>query len=326
MSNVGKAPAGVLARALGGNIFQDMNLAFMNEGSKDSYNVFKHDVRNALEAATVDPASSFSNTSKKNSFNRQLVKVQTKESFLPSEYDHYWEGWQPSGPYQWNDMPDKVKRNLEELFVGSAANAASDELTNGDGTLITGLCPQLRSAAYSQLTTDPTPTQITENTSIAFRAFAAGTGIYAGVALTPSNIFDKLELMIKGQSKSQRKRPGRKFMVGSATADLIKEAQRLELNFKGVDVTEEGIMRYAGFDIIENIDFPENDILLCSMTGSYKTDAIQMGTSMSADWNNLTTARLSPFSREWGMCLTFSLDIFVVRPEEVCYYTDQAVA
>ena len=61
------------------------------------------------------------------------------------------------------------------------------------------------------------------------------------------------------------------------------------------------------------------------MTGDMKTDAIQMGTSMSADLNNVTVDRISNFSREYGMLLTFAIDIFVVRPEEVCYYTQAAV-
>jgi len=118
-----------------------------------------------------------------------------------------------------------------------------------------------------------------------------------------------------------RKRSGRKFMVSHGTADLLREAQRLELNFKGVDTTEEGVMRYAGYDIIENPSFPDDSILFCSMTGDMKTDAIQLGTSMSSDFNNLEVNRVSPFGRTYGMLLTFAIDIFVVRPEEVCFYS-----
>ena len=42
--NVGGAPVGILARALTGNVFVEKNLAFMNEGDKDGYNVYKHDI------------------------------------------------------------------------------------------------------------------------------------------------------------------------------------------------------------------------------------------------------------------------------------------
>ena len=117
-----------------------------------------------------------------------------------------------------------------------------------------------------------------------------------------------------------RKRAGRKFMVSHGTADLVREAQRLELNFKGVDVTAEGIMRYAGYDIIENPSFPDNTIIFASMTGDMKSDAIQLGTSMSSDFNNLEVERTSNFGRLYGMLLTFAIDIYVVRPEEVGYY------
>ena len=122
-----------------------------------------------------------------------------------------------------------------------------------------------------------------------------------------------------------RKRAGRKFMVSHGTADLLREAQRLELNFKGVDVTSEGVMRYAGYDFIENASFPDDTILFASMTGDMKSDAIQLGTSMSSDFNNLEVERTSNFGRLYGMLLTFAIDIYVVRPEEVCYYSVAAL-
>ena len=80
-------------------------------------------------------------------------------------------------------------------------------------------------------------------------------------------------------------------------------------------------MRYAGYDIIENASFPDDTILFCSMTGDMKSDAIQLGTSMSSDFNNLEVERTSNFGRLYGMLLTFAIDIYVVRPEEVCYYS-----
>lgn len=320
--NVGQAPIGVLARALTGNIYVEQSLAFMNEGDKDGYNAYKHDIKNVLRAYSSNPAGSVSNTSRKQAFKRNLVIVESFETFNPADYHTHWREFQPEGEFQWEGLPREVQATLEELFLGSSAEAVENELTNGDGTLVTGLIPQLQSNAYTVLDgADATPDQVVNNTAIAFRAHGGGTGDQLAVALTTTNIFPKLELLIKKQTKAQRKRPGKKFMVSHGTADLIREAQRLELNFKGVDVTEEGVMRYAGYDIIENPSFPDDTILFCSMTGDMKTDAIQLGTSMSSDFNNLEVQRVSNFGREWGMLLTFALDIFVVRPEEVCFYT-----
>ena len=229
--------------------------------------------------------------------------------------------------FQWEELPSEVQATLEELFLGSAAEAVQEELTNGDGTLVTGLVPQLLSAGYSSLDgVDATPAQVVANTKLAFRASAGLAGDSEGVVLSTANIFQKLEILIKKQTKAMRKRAGRKFMVSHGTADIIREAQRLELNFKGVDTTEEGIMRYAGYDIIENSSFPDDSIMFASMTGDMKTDAIQLGTSMSSDFNNLEVNRLSNFGREYGMLLTFAIDIFVVRPEEVCFYTTETIA
>tara|TARA_R110000868_G_scaffold388347_1_gene657179 strand:+ start:306 stop:1289 length:984 start_codon:yes stop_codon:yes gene_type:complete len=327
MSNVGQAPVGVLARALTGNIFVEQSLAYMNEGNKDSYNAYKHDVKNVLRAYSANAAATVANSSAKNSFNRVLTIVESFETFNPADYHNIWKEYQATGEFQWEELPSEVQATLEELFLGSAAEAVQEELTNGDGTLVTGLVPQLLSAGYSSLDgVDATPAQVVANTKLAFRASAGLAGDSEGVALSTANIFQKLEILIKKQTKAMRKRAGRKFMVSHGTADIIREAQRLELNFKGVDTTEEGIMRYAGYDIIENSSFPDDSIMFASMTGDMKTDAIQLGTSMSSDFNNLEVNRLSNFGREYGMLLTFAIDIFVVRPEEVCFYTTETIA
>ena len=84
--NVGAAPAGILAKALTGNIFVEMNLAFMNEGDKDGYNAYKHDIKNVLRARSANPASVVSNTSKKAAFKRNLVIVESFESTEPRPF------------------------------------------------------------------------------------------------------------------------------------------------------------------------------------------------------------------------------------------------
>lgn len=327
--NVGGAPAGVLARALTGNIFVEKNLAFMNEGDKDGYNAYKHDVKNILRARSANPAATVANTSKKEAYKRTLVVAESFETFDPIDYHNHWRAYQPEGEFQWEGLPVEVQATLEELFLGSAAEAVEDVLTNGAiDPAVTGLIPQLEDPTLTVLNgASPTPTQVVSNSAIAFLADSgsAATGDNVYEALTVDNIFTKLELLIKNQTKEMRKRPGRKFMVSNGTVDLITEAQRLKLNYKGVDVTEEGILRYAGYDIIANPSFPENTIMFCSMTGDMKTDAIQLGTSMSSDFNNLEVNRVSAFGRVWGMLLTFALDIFVVRPEEVCFYTPSAI-
>ena len=327
MSNVGNAPVGILTKALTENVFVQLNLAYMNEGDKGSYNVYKHDIANTLRARTPNPAATAEQTSKKQATNRVLTHLESMETFDPADYHNYWREYQPAGTFQWEELPAKVKFTLEELFLGHSALATEDLLTNGGaGDALLGLVYQLQDDDLTDLAgVEPTPTQVTQNTSICFRAHGAGTGDKLGVALTAQNIFAKMEILIKNQNRNMRKRPNRKFMVSAAAVDLIREAQRLELNFKGVDVTEAGVMRYGGFEVTENQSFPNNDILFCSMGGDFVNDALQMGTSLSADMNNVAVDRLSNFGREYGMLLTFAIDIFVVRPEEVCYYTDSAL-
>ena len=103
-----------------------------------------------------------------------------------------------------------------------------------------------------------------------------------------------------------RRRPNRKFMVGSTTLDILKSAQRNNLTYKGVEITEDGIAKHAGYWVVENTSMPDNTMILCSMGGDLNNDAIQMGTSKSSDMNKVTVERLSAFAEEYGMLVSFS--------------------
>jgi len=319
-NNVSKAPVGILEKALTGNIWVSQNLAFMNEGDKDGYSVMKHDITAGIRAKTNDPATATNGTFATAAVQRQLTVLESFHDFNPADYHRYWKEYQPDGNFQWEKLPSKVQASLENLFLGGIAEGVEDLLTNGGTDFASGLIDQLDAYSLALNGTSPTTAQIVANTHLAYKAGSDGVGDYLGEVLTAQNIFQKLEIMIKKQHKALRKRAGRKFMISHGTADLLREAQRLELNFKGVDVTEEGILRYAGYDLLENPSFPDNTIIFCSMTGDMKTDAIQLGTSMSSDFNNLEVERVSNFGRKYGMCLTFALDIFVVRAEEIMYY------
>ena len=324
-NNVGPAPSEILTKALTGNIWVSMNLAFMNEGDKDGYSVMKHDLAAGLRASSDNPASVNMGDSVRNAVQRQLTLLESYHEFKPADYHNYWKEFQPDGNFQWEKLPTKVQTSLEELFLGGVESLVEDYLTNGGTAFNSGLIDQLDAFLYADElnSVSPTAQQTVDSKHLAFRAstHASASGDRLAVALTAANVFQKLEILIKKQTKDMRKRAGRKFMVSHGTADMIREAQRLNLNFKGVDVTQEGIMRYAGYDIIENPSFPDNTILFCSMTGNMKTDAIQLGTSLSSDFNNLEVERVSNFGRKYGMCLSFALDIYVVRPEEICLYT-----
>jgi hypothetical protein len=323
--NVGTAPLGILERSLTENIFVANNLAYMNEGDKDGYNVYKHDLSSVLKAFSNNPMEGATNSLQKNNFRRHLTILEVAESFLPSDYHGYWREFQPTGNFQWEALPAQVQSSIENLILGSTAEAVEEVLTNGDsGLKITGLIPQLLSSAYTELQgASPTSKQISDNLAIAYRRHKGSTT--AATEITADNIFEILEELIAGQTKSMRKRQNKKFMISNYAADVLKKAQRTKLDYKGVDVTEAGVLRYGGYDLIENPSFANSDIVFASMSGDMKTDAIQLGTSLSSDYNNLEVNRVGNFGRAWGMALTFALDIFVVRPEEVCFYTTKEI-
>jgi len=324
-NNVSRAPQGILEKALTGNIWISQNLAFMNEGDKDGYSVYKHDLTTGIRAKTDDPSSSTNGTFAKAAVQRQLTVLESYHTFNPGDYHNYWREFQPEGNFDFEKLPAQVQSSLENLFLGGVADGVEDLLTNGGTDFTSGLIDQLDAIGTSLNGAAASTAQVVASNVLAFKAGSDGTGDQEAIALTAQNVFAKLEVLIKNQTKAMRKRAGRKFMVSHGTADLIKEAQRTELTFKGVDVTSEGVMRYAGYDIIENPSFPDDTIIFASMTGDMKSDAIQLGTSQSSDFNNLEVERVSNFGRLYGMLLTFAIDIYVVRPEEICYYQTSTI-
>lgn len=82
-NNVGRAPQGILEKALTGNIWISQNLAFMNEGDKDGYSVYKHDLSTGIRAKTDDPSSANSGTFAKSAVQRPLTVLESYHSFNP---------------------------------------------------------------------------------------------------------------------------------------------------------------------------------------------------------------------------------------------------
>ena len=320
MSNVGQAPVAILTQALTENVFMQNNLC---------YNVWKQSMTGALRAISNSPMDNANAYGDGTVEFRTLGVVELAASFNPNDYKNFWLTHQPDGLFNYQTLPTEVQNTLTNLFLSHVAEQANDLLTNGDGTIssIEGIISQLTTGGITSLDgAEPTAAQREANLHIAFGAGAqiggvGATGDALAAVITSSNVFSIFELLLRKQNRSMRKRPNRKFMVAPSTADLVREAQRLNLNHKGVDVTEAGIMKYGGFEIIVNDDFADGDVVFASMGGDFKTDAFQMGTSSAADMNNLHVAPQGEFNRNWGMLVTFALDIYVARPEEVCIYS-----
>lgn len=330
MSNIGNAPKHILTDVLGSNIFESKKLAYMHEGDKNSVNYLKGGLNNTLRARSANPfASTSTDTTVMNSIPRTLTIVESAHEFDPNSYKNYWRDYQPEGEFNFEKLPKKVQATLEQLFLSNVKSDLEGALTNGATGVTTGIIPQLSANATTELQGGvATLAQMTANSAIGWRAKGnnqSGTSIQA-VTLTSANILGKLQLLINGQTRVMQGREHKKFMVSFATANLMMEAQRLNLNYKGVDVTEAGVLKYAGHDVIINTSFPNNTILFCSMSGNPLTDAIQMATSKSKDLNSLKVGSPHGMGRTVGMVLTFAIDIYVVRREEVCFYTSTTLS
>ena len=79
-------------------------------------------------------------------------------------------------------------------------------------------------------------------------------------ALTASNIFATLDALIVALPSRVKERTSPVIMMNYADRDKMFQAQR-NLDFKGTNITEAGILRYAGYPVI-TCGIPENNVVM----------------------------------------------------------------
>lgn len=141
------------------------------------------------------------------------------------------------------------------------------------------------------------------------------------VAFTNVNIageFDRGFQKIKPALRYDKKM---RYFCSYLTYDLYTEYQRNAATqpYKGIDVTEAGVLKYRGHEIVPVADFPENTYYIGKALPTMESN-FWMGVNSTSDENNLQIERLQANSDMWFIKGKMKVDVNYVFPDEIVYY------
>lgn len=147
------------------------------------------------------------------------------------------------------------------------------------------------------------------------------TKIATPVALTAANIFAKFDLVKAAAEANEAvyNSPGFKFLANFRTAQIFGEAQKAQAN-KGVDVTQQGVMKYDGKPIVSLPGIEDNTIIACVATSDVDSN-IWAGVNDADEDSYLKIMPLQANSEKWFMKMLFKMDVNHGLGEEIVVYT-----
>jgi len=163
-----------------------------------------------------------------------------------------------------------------------------------------------------------------------FLSDSSVNAIASPVALTSSNIGDKLELLYasvtannKGLLSNDPTRTKMKFLVSYATAQLYEQFLTVQ-TYKNNDTTERGLNKYKGWEIVPLAGMPDNTIVF-TWAESSPSGNLWCGMNSVAD-ENFMLARKRPEGELFFFKMLMKMDVNYGRSEQVFLYTTLTTA
>ena len=138
------------------------------------------------------------------------------------------------------------------------------------------------------------------------------------ITLTNVNIAGEFDRGFQKIKASLRYNPKMRIFCSYLTYDYYTEYQRNQ-SYKGIDVTEGGVLKYRGHEVVPVADFPENTYYIAMALPTMESN-IWMGVNSSDDQNNLEINRVSNTSDLWFVKGKMKVDVNYVFPDEIVYY------
>lgn len=152
-------------------------------------------------------------------------------------------------------------------------------------------------------------------------ADSAVAKVTSPVALTNVNVageFDRGHQKIKA---SLRYDPKMRYFCSYLTYDLYTEYQRNvgTQPYKGIDVTEAGVLKFRGKEVVPVADFPEDTFYIAKALPTMESN-LWLGVNSTDDQNNLQIDRVAANSDNWFVKGKMKVDVNYVFPDEIVYY------
>lgn len=145
--------------------------------------------------------------------------------------------------------------------------------------------------------------------------------VVSPTTLTNVNIAGELD---KGHAKmvdALKYDPKMRYFCSYLTYDLYTEYQRnvgTQPN-KGIDVTQEGVRKFRGKELVPIADFPNDTFYIAKALPTMESN-LWLGVNSKDDQNNLQIDKVSAASDKWFVKGKMKVDVNYVFPEEIVYY------
>jgi hypothetical protein len=136
--------------------------------------------------------------------------------------------------------------------------------------------------------------------------------------LSNSNIATEFDKGFQKIKASLRYNPQMRYFCSYLTYDYYTEYQRNQ-TYKGIDVTETGVLKFRGHEVVPIADFPEDTFYIAKALPTMESN-LWMGVNSTDDQNNLQIDKVANNSDLWFVKGKMKVDVNYVFPEEIVYY------
>lgn len=223
-------------------------------------------------------------------------------TFDPEDLLNYYPQFQPDMLLTEQEVPAVVLEAIFDLTLNKVGNQIGRIIWNGDTT-----------------TTGDTSLNRADGLMKLMKAEAGVKKVSGAVALTKTNVVDAFESVLDATDQLASEDGGFKLIINKKTADLYRKYQQSQ-GFKGVDVTQKGIMDYSGVSIVIDPHVPA-DTVIGTYTEAGEGSNLWMGTNLTSDLSTLKYGKVAEYSNEWFIRMDARLGFGIRNPEHATLYS-----
>jgi hypothetical protein len=221
----------------------------------------------------------------------------------PEDLLNFYPQFQPDMLLTEQEVPAPLLEAIFDLTLNKVGNQIGRIIWNGDSTITTGDTSLNRADGLIKL----------------LKAEADVKKVSGAVALTKTNVVDAFEGVLDVTDQLASEDAGFKMIINKKTADLYRKYQQSQ-GFKGVEVTQKGVMDYSGVSIVIDPHVP-NDTVIGTYTEAGEGSNFWMGTNLTSDLSTLKYGKLADYSNEWFTRMDCRLGFGIRNPEHATLYS-----
>jgi hypothetical protein len=287
-----------LTRAITGNEVAEGGHAFMRDNVRNSLHIPRLSVENIIQDRAPEPTSqgNFEYSHRKLTPLDYMIYLE----FNPLDFEEHWFAQLLSGERVFTELPAEIQEQIIDQIMLYHDNYLGQALWTGDTT--NGTAPYNKFDGFVTLLANDPETVTPSNP----------------VALTESNVIDKLEETYKLVPRAVRGNANMKCFVSTQTHDLYGDALR-NLNYKSISPEDPTPRRFHGKRLVPLEGFPDDTILWARSTAGMNSN-LWVGAADLGDLSTIQVERKQANSELFFFKMLVKLGCQVGFPEETVLY------